>query len=203
MSTLACRTITPPAFDGTSASGSLICRSLPYTCFRAMPPTLPPRPARYEALLRSATIDVACIGVGENGHLAFNDPPADSDTNRLVNIVTLDRVLPDAAGGGGALSIAGRRAGGAPFPSAFPPSSPPESSAAWRPSGARRRPCGTRWRGRSRRLPRLRCCDATARCTSISTRNRRHFSRRCTCRQRVRGGRLHVTGLELPGLCNR
>jgi len=48
--------------------------------------------ARYEALLRSATIDVACIGVGENGHLAFNDPPADFDTDRLVNIVTLDRV---------------------------------------------------------------------------------------------------------------
>lgn len=48
--------------------------------------------ARYEALLRDVTIDVACIGIGENGHLAFNDPPADFDSPRLVNIVTLDRV---------------------------------------------------------------------------------------------------------------
>lgn len=47
--------------------------------------------ARYEALLRGATIDVACIGIGENGHLAFNDPPADFESPRLVNIVTLDR----------------------------------------------------------------------------------------------------------------
>ncbi|MGH7340488.1 MAG: glucosamine-6-phosphate deaminase [Candidatus Rokuibacteriota bacterium] len=29
---------------------------------------------RYEALLRDHPLDVACIGIGENGHLAFNDP---------------------------------------------------------------------------------------------------------------------------------
>jgi len=47
--------------------------------------------ARYEALLRGVCIDVACIGIGENGHLAFNDPPADFESPRLVNVVTLDR----------------------------------------------------------------------------------------------------------------
>lgn len=35
-------------------------------------------------------IDVALIGIGENGHLAFNDPPADFDTEQPFIIVTLD-----------------------------------------------------------------------------------------------------------------
>ena len=43
--------------------------------------------SRLEALLRVAPIDVACVGIGENGHLAFNDPPADFDTNRAYLVV--------------------------------------------------------------------------------------------------------------------
>lgn len=35
-------------------------------------------------------IDVALVGIGENGHLAFNDPPADFDTNQPYIIVNLD-----------------------------------------------------------------------------------------------------------------
>eukprot|EP01006_Ploeotia_vitrea_P052379 TRINITY_DN67676_c4_g2_i2.p1 TRINITY_DN67676_c4_g2~~TRINITY_DN67676_c4_g2_i2.p1 ORF type:complete len:261 (-),score=39.98 TRINITY_DN67676_c4_g2_i2:145-927(-) len=46
--------------------------------------------ARYEALLKEGPIDAACIGIGENGHLAFNDPPADFNTEALVHVVTLD-----------------------------------------------------------------------------------------------------------------
>ena len=46
--------------------------------------------ARLEALLRVAPIDVACVGIGENGHLAFNDPPADFDSNRAYLVVKLD-----------------------------------------------------------------------------------------------------------------
>jgi glucosamine-6-phosphate deaminase len=45
---------------------------------------------RYASLLAGRTVDVACIGIGENGHLAFNDPPADFDTPNLVHVVTLD-----------------------------------------------------------------------------------------------------------------
>lgn len=45
---------------------------------------------RYAARLNADQIDVACIGIGENGHLAFNDPPADFETPALVHIVTLD-----------------------------------------------------------------------------------------------------------------
>ncbi len=47
--------------------------------------------ARYEELLKSRTIDVACIGIGENGHIAFNDPPvADFNDPKLVKVVKLD-----------------------------------------------------------------------------------------------------------------
>ena len=37
-------------------------------------------------------IDVVFIGIGENGHLAFNDPPADFDTKRPYIVVELDEV---------------------------------------------------------------------------------------------------------------
>ena len=46
--------------------------------------------ARLEKLLRVAPIDVACVGIGENGHLAFNDPPADIDCERPYKVVPLD-----------------------------------------------------------------------------------------------------------------
>ncbi|MCY1719406.1 glucosamine-6-phosphate deaminase [Prolixibacteraceae bacterium Z1-6] len=47
--------------------------------------------SNYEELLRNHPIDVACIGIGENGHLAFNDPPvADFNDPKLVKIVELD-----------------------------------------------------------------------------------------------------------------
>ena len=40
--------------------------------------------------LAAAPIDVAFVGIGENGHLAFNDPPADFETDEPYLIVTLD-----------------------------------------------------------------------------------------------------------------
>jgi len=40
--------------------------------------------------LRSAPVDVAFVGIGENGHLAFNDPPADFETDAPYLVVTLD-----------------------------------------------------------------------------------------------------------------
>lgn len=41
-------------------------------------------------LVQSAPIDVALVGIGENGHLAFNDPPADFTSSAGYQIVTLD-----------------------------------------------------------------------------------------------------------------
>ena len=45
----------------------------------------------YSAALKAHPIDVACIGIGENGHIALNDPPvADFEDPKLVKLVTLD-----------------------------------------------------------------------------------------------------------------
>jgi glucosamine-6-phosphate deaminase len=45
---------------------------------------------RVGALLARAPIDVAFVGIGENGHLAFNDPPADFTTVEPYLVVELD-----------------------------------------------------------------------------------------------------------------
>ena len=42
-------------------------------------------------LIRKSPIDVALVGIGENGHLAFNDPPADFETEQPYIIADLDR----------------------------------------------------------------------------------------------------------------
>lgn len=42
------------------------------------------------AELLKLPIDVGVIGIGENGHIAFNDPPADFDTDAAYKVVTLD-----------------------------------------------------------------------------------------------------------------
>jgi glucosamine-6-phosphate deaminase len=41
-------------------------------------------------LIRRHPIDVSFVGIGENGHLAFNDPPADFDTEEPYLVVELD-----------------------------------------------------------------------------------------------------------------
>jgi glucosamine-6-phosphate deaminase len=61
--------------------------------FHPLPAEKPPAVAcaEYAALLRAAPIDLICLGIGENGHLAFNDPPvADFDDPDLVKVVALD-----------------------------------------------------------------------------------------------------------------
>ncbi|MEK4042634.1 glucosamine-6-phosphate deaminase [Paenibacillus sp. FSL H8-0048] len=47
---------------------------------------------RYAALLNEAPIDIVCLGIGENGHIAFNDPPvADFADPLVVKVVELDQ----------------------------------------------------------------------------------------------------------------
>lgn len=49
--------------------------------------------ADYEALLREGPIDMVALGYGENGHLAFNDPPyANFDDPVWVKVITLDEM---------------------------------------------------------------------------------------------------------------
>jgi glucosamine-6-phosphate deaminase len=45
---------------------------------------------RVGALLARSPVDVAFVGIGENGHLAFNDPPADFETEEPYLVVELD-----------------------------------------------------------------------------------------------------------------
>jgi glucosamine-6-phosphate deaminase len=46
--------------------------------------------ARLGEIIRRHPIDAACVGIGENGHLAFNDPPADFETEEPYLVVNLD-----------------------------------------------------------------------------------------------------------------
>jgi glucosamine-6-phosphate deaminase len=47
--------------------------------------------ARYTGLLQERPIDLCCLGIGENGHIAFNDPPvADFNDPHSVKLVKLD-----------------------------------------------------------------------------------------------------------------
>jgi len=49
--------------------------------------------ARYSQLLVDYPLDVCLLGVGENGHIAFNDPPvADFNDSKLVKVVKLDEI---------------------------------------------------------------------------------------------------------------
>jgi len=48
--------------------------------------------AHYAALLAEAPIDIVCMGIGVNGHIAFNDPPvADFNDPLDVKVVDLDQ----------------------------------------------------------------------------------------------------------------
>ena len=48
---------------------------------------------RYHTLLTEHPLDVCILGIGENGHIAFNDPPvADFNDKKFVKVVELDQV---------------------------------------------------------------------------------------------------------------
>ena len=48
---------------------------------------------RYTELLKKYPVDIVCMGIGENGHIAFNDPHvADFNDSQTVKVVELDEV---------------------------------------------------------------------------------------------------------------
>jgi glucosamine-6-phosphate deaminase len=67
---------------------------LPFKAVHLLEPGQDPEAAAqaYSALLAEAPIDIVCLGIGANGHLAFNDPPADLDDPLDVRVVMLDDV---------------------------------------------------------------------------------------------------------------
>ncbi|MGF1671393.1 MAG: 6-phosphogluconolactonase, partial [Balneolaceae bacterium] len=47
----------------------------------------------YKKLINESPIDIICLGIGENGHLAFNDPPvADFNDPEVIKEVELDGI---------------------------------------------------------------------------------------------------------------
>ncbi|MDD3077229.1 MAG: 6-phosphogluconolactonase, partial [Proteiniphilum sp.] len=47
----------------------------------------------YATLLNENPVDIVCLGIGENGHIAFNDPPvADFNDPKLVKVVDLEQI---------------------------------------------------------------------------------------------------------------
>jgi glucosamine-6-phosphate deaminase len=48
--------------------------------------------ADYARALAEKPIDIVCLGIGANGHLAFNDPPADFKDPKAVKVVVLDDI---------------------------------------------------------------------------------------------------------------
>jgi glucosamine-6-phosphate deaminase len=67
---------------------------LPVARFEAIDPGNDPEAActRYAAMLAEAPIDVVLLGIGTNGHLAFNDPPANLGDPLPVKVVTLTKM---------------------------------------------------------------------------------------------------------------
>jgi glucosamine-6-phosphate deaminase len=69
-----------------------IFERLPFAAVELLDPGNDPEAsaAAYAAKLAAAPIDIVCCGIGANGHLAFNDPPADLNDPADVKVVELD-----------------------------------------------------------------------------------------------------------------
>jgi glucosamine-6-phosphate deaminase len=67
---------------------------LPAAKFHLLKPGRDPEMAcqLYASSLNEAPIDLVLLGIGTNGHLAFNDPPADLDDPLAVKVVELDQM---------------------------------------------------------------------------------------------------------------
>jgi glucosamine-6-phosphate deaminase len=65
---------------------------LPFAAVHLLEPGTDPEAtaAEYADRLAASPIDIVCCGIGSNGHLAFNDPPADLNDPSDVKVVTLD-----------------------------------------------------------------------------------------------------------------
>lgn len=70
-----------------------LCEKINAKIFHRLDPDPDPQTAadQYTALLAEAPIDIVCLGIGVNGHIAFNDPPvADFNDAQEVKLVELD-----------------------------------------------------------------------------------------------------------------
>lgn len=65
---------------------------LPFAAIHLLEPGINPETtaAEYTDRLAASPVDIVCCGIGSNGHLAFNDPPADLNDPSDVKVVKLD-----------------------------------------------------------------------------------------------------------------
>src|SRR5947209_5498424 len=84
--------ITHPASFRKYLQERFISRVSPFEAFHLINgETSPQRECeRLGRLIMQHPVDVALVGIGENGHLAFNDPPADFETREPYIMVELD-----------------------------------------------------------------------------------------------------------------
>lgn len=70
----------------------MIFDKLPFAAVHLIEPSDNPErsASEYAAKLSESPIDIICLGIGVNGHLAFNDPPADFNDPAAVKVVQLD-----------------------------------------------------------------------------------------------------------------
>lgn len=84
------------AVNATQCFGTWLRRAifddLPFGAVHLIEPGIDPEKSAsdYAAKLNQAPIDIVCCGIGVNGHLAFNDPPANFDDPLTVKVVSLD-----------------------------------------------------------------------------------------------------------------
>ena len=90
MNIWACRRTHPASFR--KYLSERLIRHLPFRGFYLVDGQTEPTGEcrRLGELIRKCPIDLALIGIGENGHLAFNDPPADFETEEPYLVVQLD-----------------------------------------------------------------------------------------------------------------
>ena len=71
---------------------------LPFAAVHLLEPGTNPEAsaAEYADKLAESPVDIVCCGIGSNGHLAFNDPPADLNDPSDVKVVEIRRRLPPA-----------------------------------------------------------------------------------------------------------
>jgi glucosamine-6-phosphate deaminase len=71
---------------------SVLFDRIPFAAVHLLEPGTDPEAtaAEYADKLAESPIDIVCCGIGSNGHLAFNDPPADLNDPADVKIVELD-----------------------------------------------------------------------------------------------------------------
>lgn len=84
--------------DAPQRFGNWLCKAIfdhvPLAAYYLIDPGGDPEAAcrQYADKLADAPIDFVLLGIGANGHLAFNDPPADFEDSLMVKVVELDEV---------------------------------------------------------------------------------------------------------------